>query len=67
MICPFRFKEFTSEPSMQECQKDCAWITMIDGHYTCAITMLAAVLARSGSVLINVPYETWEVPDERGD
>lgn len=50
MICPLRFKEFTSEPEMQECRPDCAWLVKRDREHGEPIEACAvAVLARRNS------------------
>ena len=50
MICPLRFREFTSEPKMQECQTDCAWLVKRDcGKGEPIEACAVAVLARRGA------------------
>lgn len=47
MICPLRFREFASDPAMQDCQPDCAWLMATNGHGVCAAAFLPALLARA--------------------
>ena len=39
--CPFRFREFASEPSMQGCQADCALLARGGGRPACSIALIA--------------------------
>ena len=52
MRCPLRFRVFSSDPSMQECQRDCAWLVSDPlGEAMCAVagSAIAQVAQAVGS------------------